>query len=349
MPDIKEWKRLESGILYDIFTKVHIIFIKIYGVWQAEKIKITIEKGAKGRKTFAVSQSGGCRSGSGEVPSGRTERGRFKMKKGISIWSFREPSLKKCFQMAKAAGFDGVEVALDETGEISLESTQEELAAILEVARQEGITLYSVASGLGWRYSLTDNDASVRAKAEQIIKKQIDTAAALYCDTILVVPGVVTDQVPYETAYERAADAIKRLAPYAEARGITIALENVWNKFLLSPMEMRDFIDSMNSPCVKAYFDVGNVILTGYPEQWIRILGNRIAKVHFKDYRFSAGPMGGFVELLSGDVNYPAVMAAFREIGYDGWVTGELAPYPQYPEAFLRIASQVMGTILSEA
>lgn len=270
------------------------------------------------------------------------------MKKGISIWSFREPSLKKCFQMAKAAGFDGVEVALDETGEISLESTREELESILQAARQEGISLYSVASGLGWAYPLTDNDPAVRAKAESIIKKQIDTAAVLQCDTILLVPGVVSEKVSYETAYERALEEISRMAPYAESKGVTIGVENVWNKFLLSPLEMKQFIDQIGSPCVKAYFDVGNVIQTGYPEQWIRILGSRIAKVHFKDYRFSAGTISGFVDLLSGDVNYPAVMEAFKEIGYDGWVTGELTPYPHYPEAFLHIASQVMDEILSE-
>lgn len=269
------------------------------------------------------------------------------MKKGISIWSFREPTLEKCFQMAKAAGFDGVEVALDEAGRISLESTKEELAAVLEAARREGIALYSVASGLGWTYPLTDNDASIRAKAEDIVKKQIETAAALRCDTILVVPAVVTEAVAYDTAYDRAMAAVKRLAPYAEEKGVTIAVENVWNKFLLSPLEMKQFIDEIHSPCVKAYFDVGNVILTGYPEQWIRILNDRIAKVHFKDYRFSAGTGSGFVDLLSGDVDYPAVMKAFEAVGYDGWVTGELTPYPQYPEVFLQTASQVMDCILA--
>ncbi len=270
------------------------------------------------------------------------------MKKGISFWSFREPSLKKCFQLAKAAGFDGVEVVLDETGEITPESTREELEAILETARQEGISLYSVASGLGWVYPLTDNDPAVRAKAEYIIKKQIDTAAILQCETILVVPAVVTEEVSYEVAYERALEKITQLAAYAESKGVTIGVENVWNKFLLSPLEMKQFIDQVGSPYVKAYFDVGNVIQTGYPEQWIRILGDRIAKVHFKDYRFAAGTTCGFVDLLSGDVNYPAVMEAFREVGYDGWVTGELTPYPHYPEAFLHIASQVMGEIISE-
>lgn len=283
------------------------------------------------------------------APYGRTERCKLIiMKKGISIWSFQEPSLEKCFKMAKAAGFDGVEVALDETGEINLESTQEELEAILEAAHREGIALYSVASCLGWVYSLTDNDASIRAKAENNIKKQIDVASILHCNTILVVPSVVTEEVSYDTAYERAMEAIKRLAPYAEAKGVTIGIENVWNKFLLSPLEMKQFIDSINSPCVKAYFDVGNVIQTGYPEQWIRILGSRIAKVHFKDYRSSVGTISGFVDLLSGDVNYPAVMKAFEEVGYDDWVTGELTPYPQHQEAFLQIASRAMDEILAK-
>ena len=105
-----------------------------------------------------------------------------------------------------------------------------------------------------------------------------------------------------------------------------IGIENVWNKFLLSPLEMRDFIDKIGSDYVGSYFDVGNVVYSGYPEQWIHILGKRIRKVHFKDYRCNPGGLNCFVDLLSGDVNWRAVRQAFADIGYDGWAAGEMIP-----------------------
>ena len=269
------------------------------------------------------------------------------MKKGISYWSFRNQSVRDCFRLAKAAGFDGVEVTLEETGELSLETTDAQVEAIKATAAEEGVELYSLACGLGWAYSLADNDPAIREKAEKIVRRALEVAAILGCDTILVVPAVVTDEVAYDVAYDRAMEAVKRLAVYAEEKGVVIGLENVWNKFLLSPMEMAQFIDQVGSPFVKAYFDVGNVMVNGYPEQWIRILGERIAKVHFKDYRRDVGNIYGFTDLLTGDVDYKAVMQAFRDVGYDNWVTGELAPYGQFPNEYLETASKTMGLILS--
>ncbi len=274
------------------------------------------------------------------------------MKKGISIWAFGETPLKKCFELARKYGYDGVELALAETGDLHFNSTKEEMEHIRCMAAEYELELYSVASGLYWSYSLTANDAAERDKAESIVRKQVDIAAWLGCDTILVIPGMVEglspggEVIPYDVVYERALAAIKRLAPYAEERQVIIGLENVWNKFLLSPMEMRDFIDQVNSPRVGAYFDVGNVVLNGYPEQWINILGKRIAKVHFKDYRRSVGTLDGFVDILSGDVDYPAVMRALADIGYDDWVTAEVFPQGSHPEAILKTSSVAMDMIL---
>jgi L-ribulose-5-phosphate 3-epimerase len=274
------------------------------------------------------------------------------VKKGISIWAFGETPLKKCFELARKYGYDGVELALAETGDLHFNSTKEEMEHIRCMAAEYELELYSVASGLYWSYSLTANDAAERDKAESIVRKQVDIAAWLGCDTILVIPGMVEglspggEVIPYDVVYERALAAIKRLAPYAEERQVIIGLENVWNKFLLSPMEMRDFIDQVNSPRVGAYFDVGNVVLNGYPEQWINILGKRIAKVHFKDYRRSVGTLDGFVDILSGDVDYPAVMRALADIGYDDWVTAEVFPQGSHPEAILKTSSVAMDMIL---
>ena len=276
------------------------------------------------------------------------------MKKGISIWSFAESDLKTCFELAKAAGYEGVELALDETGAVSMQSTEEELLAVKAMAEEVGVQLYSVASGLYWTYNYTSEKESNRERAKEITRKQLWTASVLGCDTILVVPGAVNvafeadgEIVDYDVAYERALAALKELAPYAEQMKVTIAVENVWNKFLLSPLEMRDFIDKVGSAYVGSYFDVGNVLYCGYPEQWIKILGQRIKKVHFKDYRKSVGGLDGFVDLLAGDVNYIAVKNALDKIGYTDWVTAEmLPPYTQYPETILFNTSNAMDMIL---
>lgn len=276
------------------------------------------------------------------------------MKKGISIWSFAETDLKKCLELAKDAGFDGVELALDEQGVISLSSTKEDILSIKKMAEEIGIELYSVASGLYWTYNYTSANESNREKAKAITRKQLEIASWLGCDTILVVPGAVkvafdpdSEVVEYDVAYERALLALKELAPYAEELKVSIGVENVWNNFLLSPLEMAEFIDKLGSDYVGSYFDVGNVLYIGYPEHWIKILADRIKKVHFKDYRRQAGDLYGFTDLLSGDVDWPAVMNQFEQVNYNGWVTAEmLPPYTYYPETIIYNTSNAMDKIL---
>lgn len=276
------------------------------------------------------------------------------MKKGISIWSFPASPLAKCFALAKDAGFEGVEVALDEAGEVSLTSSERELLAVAGAARDTGIELYSVASGLYWQYWLTSDEAAEREKAKDIVRRHLEVAAILGCETILVVPGSVNAEfaapgrvVDYKDAYSRAFEALSELKGEAERLHVSIGVENVWNKFLTSPIEMADFLDKIGSPYVGSYFDVGNVLFNGYPEQWIRILGDRIKKVHFKDYRREAGGLHGFVDLLAGDVDYPAVTEALRSVGYDGWVSAEMIPnYRHYGEALIYNTSCAMDYIL---
>lgn len=277
------------------------------------------------------------------------------MKKGISIWSFANPNLKDAFKLAKEAGFEGVEVAMDEDGQINLNSTYGDMQEIKKLAEDAGIELYSLACGLYWQYSMTDSDPRVRQKSIDIAKKQLEIASWLGCQSILMIPGHVSvcfqpdlEVVPYKKAYEMAFDAVKSLAPIAEQFKVQLCVENVWNQLLLSPLEMKQFIDDIDSPYVGAYFDVGNVVVNGYPEHWIEILAEKIYKVHFKDYRKSAYGLGGFVDLLAGDVNYPAVMEEFKKTGYDGWVTAEmLPPYTHYPEVTVYNASKAMDAILS--
>ena len=199
------------------------------------------------------------------------------MNKGINIWSFTSGTLLDKFKLAADAGFDGIEVAIGETGELGLEATKEDLLKIRKAANDLGLEIYSVCNDLVWTNSLTSPDAEERERAKKFVRRQLEVASILGADTILIVPGCVSASfapnfgiVDYDVAYELAYESIKDLIPDAEKYGVVIGVENVWNKFLLSPLEMRDFIDKFDSPWVQSYFDVGNVMLTGYPEQWMQ-------------------------------------------------------------------------------
>ena len=235
-----------------------------------------------------------------------------------------------------------------------MQSTETEIKEIKKMADDMGLALYSLSCGLCWDYRLSDDEKQTREKAKDMIKKQLDAAKLLGADTVLVIPGAVNvefsfpeKKVAYDVVYERAIEGLNELKGYAESLHVNIGLENVWNKFLLSPMEMRDFIDKIGSDYVGSYLDVGNTLYSSYPEDWVRILGNRIKKVHFKDYRLQAGGLHGFVDLLAGDVNYPEVVKALNEIGYDGWVSAEMIPnYKYYTETIIYNTSNAMDKIL---
>lgn len=242
----------------------------------------------------------------------------------LSIWAFdKDRSLSDAFRMAKAAGFEGVEVAIAAAGPITPASTQADCDAIRAQAEAAGIELVALASGMGWQNPVTSPNPDVRRKGVELVKDSLRVARQLGLDGLLFVPGGVNADIPYDVAYENALSATREIAPFAEEYKVHLGIENVWNRFLLSPLEMRDFIDKVSSPYVGAYFDVGNVVVNGHPEQWIRILGNRVKKVHFKDFKRSIGNITGFCDLTDGDVDWPRVLAALAEIGYDGPVTAE--------------------------
>lgn len=251
------------------------------------------------------------------------------MMKSISIWAFApDRAWPEAFQLAKMAGFKAIEVVVGDTGPLRPLSTQSDCKRVIEQAQEVGITLSSLASGLGWKHHLTSSDTAIRRHSIDLTAKSLQIAAWLGLDAMLCVPGTIevtpdAPGTPYDAAYDNALASLRELAPIAEEVGVTLGIENVWNKFLLSPLEMRNFIDAVGSPRVGCYFDVGNVLLTGYPEQWISILGHRIARVHFKDFQRSVGTLEGFCPLLEGDVDYPAVMRALRQTGYNGPVTAE--------------------------
>jgi L-ribulose-5-phosphate 3-epimerase len=283
------------------------------------------------------------------------------MKKSISIWSFPgDWDFKRKLSIAREAGFEGFEPELSESGAIHLGSSAAELAAVKMLAENHVLELSGLATGLYWGSNAASDDPVIRQRAAEILDRQLECAAALGIDTVLVVPGAVgvdfipdAEVVPYDTAYERARAFIQNALPAAERHRVCIAVENVWNKFLLSPLEMRDFIDSFQSEWVGSYLDVGNVLATGYPEHWIRILGRRIKRVHFKDYRRAVGSIAGFVDLLSGDIRWPAVMRELRAIGYTGWVAAEMIPpvpfYKYSPEILIQNTARAMDAIFALA
>ena len=281
------------------------------------------------------------------------------MKKSVGICCFYGNwSIEEKFVLAKEAGFKGFEIDLSEDGPVNLKSTPAELKSFRALAEKHGLELTGLMSFLYWGANAASSDSAVRAKATAILNRQIECAQQLGIDTILVVPGAVgADFIPgaetirYDLAYERATEFIRAALPAAEKAGVTIAVENVWNKFLLSPLEMKSFVDQFGSKNVGVYFDVANTLAVGYPEHWIEILGSRIKRVHFKDYRRNVGTVDGFCDLLSGDVDWPAVMAALHKVGYKGWIAAEMIPpvpfYKHCPEVLIHTTSRAMDAILA--
>ena len=244
-----------------------------------------------------------------------------RLKKGFLIRSFARaaPGLKLIdkFKLVKAAGFAGIEV----TGSMN----QKELLAARDAT---GLEIPSVVVATHWAKPLSDPNPEARRLGLEGLRQALRDAKAYGATSVLLVPAVVTKAVSYAQAYERSVAAIREAIPLAESLGVTIAIENVWNRFLLSPLEAVRYVDAFNTPVVKWHFDVGNVPNTGWPEHWIETLGARIVKVHVKEFsraiRDQRGPLAGFeVDLLEGDNDWPTVMAAFDKIGYDGWMIAE--------------------------
>ena len=279
------------------------------------------------------------------------------MKKSIGICCFYGNwNIEEEFILAKEAGFQGFEIDLSEDGPVNLKSTPEELKAFRRLAEKHGLELSGLMTFLYWGANAASADPAVRDKAANLLARQVECAQLLGIDTILAVPGAVgVDFIPgaevvrYDLAYDRATAFIKSALPAAEKAGVTIGVENVWNKLLLTPLEMKAFVDQFGSENVGVYFDVANTLAFGYPEHWIEILGERIKRVHFKDYRRNVGTADGFCDLLSGDVDWPAVMAALRKIGYNNWIAAEMIPpvpfYKHCPEVLIHTTSRAMDAI----
>ncbi len=256
-------------------------------------------------------------------PSQIKNTGKVTLKKSLGFGMINEDlSLTDKFKLVKDLGFDGIEL----NSPIELNKSE-----VLEAKAKSGIELPSVVNSDHWKKPLSDPDPEVRRACIQSVAQSLQDVKDFGGDTVLVVPGVVNENVSYEQAYNTALNSIRELIPYAEKTGMQIALENVWNNFLLSPVEAKRFVDEINHPLIGWYFDIGNILRYGWPEHWIKTLNSRILKLHIKE--FSRGLMSekglweGFkVNLLEGDNNWPVVMKAISEINHQGgWLTAEVS------------------------
>ena len=245
------------------------------------------------------------------------------LKKSLGFGMVKEElSLTDKFKLVKDLGFDGIEF----NSPIDLDKSE-----ILEAKAKSGLELPSVVNKDHWKLPLTDPDPAVRKQIIDSVAQSLQDVKDFGGDTVLVVPGVVNENVGYEQAYNTALNSIRELIPYAEKTGMQIALENVWNNFLLSPIEAKRFVDEINHPLVGWYFDIGNILRYGWPEHWIKTLNSRIMKLHIKEFSRelmnTKGLREGFnVELLEGDNNWPVVMKAISEINHKGgWLTAEVS------------------------
>ena len=288
---------------------------------------------------------------------------KYDMKKSINLWAFPYPdvmSLRDCFQLAKDAGFDGVEINFNLEGEFSAESTPEEIQAVGELARDVGIAISGVCSFLFWPYSLTHQDPERRQQGLELAGKMIQAAQLVGTEDLLVVPGAVyvpwledVEPVPNDVCYQRAVDAVRRLLPQAEEAGVYLNMENIFaNGFLFSPQEMVDFVDVFDNPHVQIHFDTGNIMQYQFPEHWIPILGKRIKNVHFKEWdkRVQEFNLHTFRPMLDGTTNWPAVMEALDQVGYRGYLTFEyFRPWQHHPEGLIYQTSEALDWLLGRS
>ena len=249
-------------------------------------------------------------------------------------------------------GLNGLEITFGDC--IPADVEKDECDKIKAAAMKAGIGLKTMATGFYWGCSLGSPDETERAAAVEFTKKYLQVAAWLGVNTILVVPGTVDvawdlsrPVVPYQQVWEQSIKSLKEVLPLAEGLGVDIALENVWNKFLISPMEMKMYVDQFNSNRIGVYFDTGNCMISGYPEHWIEILGKRIKAIHLKNFKRddAGGLLHGFGDnLIDGDLNFTAVKSAIETYIPDVPVTAEMIPFCRLPDLVLPDATLAEDT-----
>jgi len=252
------------------------------------------------------------------------------MRFALNQMGFPHDDLERTVEFLADTGYDGLEPNLVADGPLWDDDTVERIGA---VASDAGLSVPAVSTTMHWDAPLSSPDAETRERGIAIGERMIEVADTLGAGAVLIVPALVDEATPYDVAYDRALDAIADLAATAHEYDVTVCVENVWNDFLLSPLEFRDFVDeAADAGPVGAYFDVGNVRRFGRPEQWLRLLDDRVTRVHVKDYQTDIDTIDAFTYPLQGDLDWPAIEDALADIDYDGWITAEIPPYETYPE-----------------
>ena len=289
-----------------------------------------------------------------------TGRKRYDMKKSINLWAFPYPqrmSLVQCLQLAKDAGFDGIELNYDLESDLSPKSGTREFQEIRRTADKIGIAISGLCSFLFWPYPLSSNDEAKRRRGLELAGLMAQAAHDLGTDNLLVVPGAVHipwrddhEPVPNDICDRRAREAVGSLVKTAEKLKVFLNIENIFfNGYLMTPMEMNAFVDSFASAHVRVHFDTGNIMLFQHPEHWIAIIGKRIGNTHFKEFtkKGTDHSLEAFRPLLDGTTNWPAVMDALEAVGYRGYCTFEyFHPYQHYPEALVYQTSDSLDRML---
>ena len=288
------------------------------------------------RSSIAASFAVGVGSSTPRFPlAAFADSSALSIKKGVLLDMLpKQLSYVDRFKMARDVGFDVVQAPTTPD-----ERTAEEIKKAADAA---SIRIDSVMNMDHWKYPLSSSDPAVVEKSLTGMRTSLHNAKLWGADAVLLVPAVVNPQTSYRDAWTRSQTQIRKLIPLAEELKVVIAIEEVWNKFLLSPLEMAKYIDEFQSPWIQAWFDVGNVVLYGYPQDWIRTLGKRIVKVHLKDFKRQENGYA-WVNLGEGDVDWPAVRQAFAEIGFAGSATVELEPGD---EAYLRDVGRRVDRLL---
>ena len=242
-------------------------------------------------------------------------------------------SIEDRFHLAADVGLHGVEIGTVRDAQV--------LKQMIAASEKAGVKIHSIMNSDHWGSPLSSPDAAVVEKGLDCMRVSLQNAKDCGADTMLLVPAVVNPQVMYRDAYERSQKQIRKLLPLAEKLNVVIGVENVWNKFLLSPIEFARYVDEFVSPFLKAYFDCGNVVLFGFPQDWIRTLGSRIVKLHVKGFDARKSQ---FVNLRDGTIDWPEVRRALKEINYRGFMTAELGGGDA---AYLKNVSEDMDKIIA--
>jgi L-ribulose-5-phosphate 3-epimerase len=291
------------------------------------------------RRTFLA---GAAAIGAGSSLRATSANDVLPIKRAVEFEMLPAPlSIADRMQLARDSGFEQVECPTT--------PDPAKAAEMKRGAEKAGLRIHSVMNMDHWKYPLSSADASVVERSLKGARTSLENAHFWGADTVLIVPGVVDASNSYADVYKRSRESINKLLPLAEQYRIIIGIEEVWNKFLLSPLEFASYIDGFHSEWLRAYFDVGNVVLYGYPQDWILTLGKRIVKLHIKDFSFRADPVthdlvAKWRPLLEGDIDWHAVHDALREIGYVGTASVEL---PGGDGAYLKEVNKRFEQILS--